>query len=179
MIVHESGSTFTFDESEEGGFWASATVEDGSERVIEGPGIDDVLDAIPEWADEIRQVAETPDYWAEMRRSRELIVAIQHEDSGNAPFTQDEQRQLTTLFHEIAHALAENSELTSEQMERIEERLDEAAEASKRMGRKDWFVYFLGTITALIITATVVGRVGEQIITMVIHSLGHLFTGGK
>jgi hypothetical protein len=139
MIVHESGSKFTFNESEEGGFWAIATVEDGSEKVTEGPGIDDVLDAIPEWADEIKQVAETPDYWAQMRRNRQLITDIQQRDSGNTPFTQDEQGQITTLLNEVAHALTANSELTSEQLERIEERLDEAAEASTRMGRKDWF----------------------------------------
>ena len=48
-------------------------------------------------------------------------------------------------------------------MEQVEEKLDEAAEASSRMGRKDWFIYFLGTVTALIITSTVAAGVGEHI----------------
>lgn len=82
-------------------------------------------------------------------------------------------------MQEIKNQVREQFALSSEQMERIEERLDEVAEASKRMGRKDWLIYLMGTITALVITATVTGGVGEHILTMVIHALGHLFTGGS
>jgi hypothetical protein len=64
-------------------------------------------------------------------------------------------------------------------MAQAEERLDEAAEASKRMGRKDWLIYLLGTITGIVITATVPSGLGEHIFTMVIQGIAHLFTGGS
>lgn len=130
------------------------------------------------WAQEIKKVTDMSDLWAEMRRSRELISEIQRADSGNTPFTEDEQRQISAQLQAIKDQLTEHSELTSERLERVEETLDEVVEASKRMGRKDWLIYFLGSITSLIITATVVAGVGEHILTMVIHGIAHLFTGG-
>ena len=82
-------------------------------------------------------------------------------------------------MQEIKKQVKEQFTLSNEQIERVEESLDELVEAGKRMGRKDWLIYFLGTITALIIAATVTAGVGEQISAMVIHGLIHLFTGGS
>jgi hypothetical protein len=104
---------------------------------------------------------------------------MQRTDSNNTPFTQVEQRQIAAQLRAIKEQVKKQFELTSEQMERIEESLDEAAEASKRMGRKDWLIYFMGTISALIITATVTGGVGQHIFAMVIEGLVQLFTGGS
>lgn len=42
-----------------------------------------------------------------------------------------------------------------EQLGRLDEALDEAEEASRRMGRLDWALYFAGTVFAFIITLTV------------------------
>jgi hypothetical protein len=144
---------------------------------------DGVLPHIERWASEVKRYveidAEIPDLWEELRREKEFLADVQHNDTRNTPFTQAEQEQIVAQLQEIKKQVKEQFALSNEQMEQIEERLDEAAEAATRMGRKDWLIYFLGAITALIITATVVGGVGEQIITMVIHGLGHLFNGGN
>jgi hypothetical protein len=100
-------------------------------------------------------------------------------ESSNTPFTLDEQRQIAAQLKAIKEQLRDRFELTDEQITRIDEKLDEVVEASKRMGRKDWLVYFMGSITALIITATVTGGIGEHVITMFVTALGHLFTGGS
>jgi hypothetical protein len=97
----------------------------------------------------------------------------------NTPFTEDEQRQIAAQLQKVRKQIGEQFELTGEQLEQINEKLDEATEASTRMGRKDWLIYTLGTITALIITATVAAPVGEHIFNLIIHALGHLFTGGR
>jgi hypothetical protein len=107
------------------------------------------------------------------------IAIIQRGDFENTPFTQAEQEQIAAQLREIKKQVKEQFALSHEQVERLDEELDEVAEASKRMGRKDWIIYFLGTIIALIITATVTAGVGEQISVMVIHGLIHLFTGGS
>jgi len=134
---------------------------------------------VTEWANEVKEITDAPDLWAELQRSRELIANIQQADSSNTPFTQSEQQQIAAQLQAIKDQLTEHFELTSERLERVEETLDEVVEASKRMGRKDWLIYFLGSITSLIITATVVAGVGEHILTMVIHGIAHLFTGGS
>ena len=75
--------------------------------------------------------------------------------------------------------MKERFDLTSEQIARVEKRLDEAAEASERMGRKDWILLFGGTILNLIVTDTLTPSVAGHIFTMTIHGLIHLFTGGS
>jgi hypothetical protein len=114
-----------------------------------------------------------------MRRTRELITDVQQADTSNTSFTQDERRQITAQLQEITKHLKEQFELTKEQAERVDEWREEVVEASNRMGRKDWIIYLLGTITALTVAATVPAGVGEHIFTMVIHALGYLFTGGS
>jgi hypothetical protein len=138
---------------------------------------------IGQWASDVKRYveidAEIPYLWEELGRGKEFLADVQHNDTRNTPFTQAEQEQIVAQLQEIKKQVKEQFALSSEQMEQIEERLDEAAEAATHMGRKDWLIYVLGTITALIITATVEPGVGEHIFAMVIHALGHLFTGGS
>lgn len=161
-------------------FRIRATVVDGSDRLQEvKDDLTELLPLIRTWADEVKQVVETPDYWRDIKRSREFIADTQGKESENTPFTQREQEQIAAQLQAITRLVAEKFELSAEQAEQIEERLDQAAEASKHMGRKDWFIYLLGTITALLITATVTAGVGEHIFSMVIQGIAHLFTGGS
>jgi hypothetical protein len=136
------------------------------------------LPKLKDWAYEVKQVIDAPDYWQDVKRNREFIADVHSDDSGNAPFTEDEQDQIVAQLQAIKKFVAEKFELTSEQMAHIGERLDEAAEASKRMGRKDWLLLFSGIIFTVIVNDMVTPAVAEHIFTMVIHSLGYLFTGG-
>lgn len=184
LITHtNSGSTFKFTFVGTGHvdiYAVQSDVVDGHHlRFQTAYEIDSVTPFITEWAEEARVTFDTPDLWAEMRRSRELIAATQRADFSNAPFTQDEQQQIAALLQEIKKQVSEQFELTNEQMAQVNEKLDELSEASTRMGRKDWLIIALGTIAALIITATVLPGIGEHILAMIIHGLGHLFTGGN
>jgi hypothetical protein len=184
VVYHDSGSFYQFQPSEDEfrkpKYRIHAIIEDGRIYDHNTPReFDRLIYDIGGWAGDLKIILEMPDLWTDTKRSRKLIGDIQHTDSSNTPFTQDEQKQIAAKLEETKEQLREGFDLSGDQMERIEERLDEAAEASKRMGRKDWLIYFLGTISALIIAATVTGGVGEQILTMVIHGLGHLFTAGS
>lgn len=181
-ITHGSGSSFEFyPYSVRRGqmFKARADVADGTEReFILEMDIEEITPLVYDWANEVQQVVDTPDFWGEMQRSREFIADVQDPQSDDTSFTQDEQRQIANQLQEITKRLKEQADLTSEQEERIDEWRDEVVEASIRMGRKDWFIYLLGSITALTIAATVPAGLGEHIFTMFIYALGHLFTGG-
>jgi hypothetical protein len=179
VIKHDSGSTFDFSDSFTGEkYKCTAKVTDGSDKsfsIAHELGI--LLSAVREWAREIKETTEAVDYWAEMLLNRELIDDIQDRDSGNTPFTLDEQKQIADQFQEIRKQLRQQFELTNEQIEQIDARLDEAVEASTRMGRKDWRLLFGGTILNLIVTDTLTPGVAGHIFTMVMHGLIHLFTG--
>jgi hypothetical protein len=142
-------------------------------------GFGNVMPGISAWAQEVKLVTETRDYWTEMARGRELLTRIERIDSGNTIFTQDEQRQIAAHLQEVKKLVRTQFELSSEQIAQIDEKLDEVIEASKHMGRKDWLVMVGGIIFTLIITATVSAGLGEHIFIMVIQGLAHLFTGGN
>jgi hypothetical protein len=182
-IDHDrSGSTLKFSHPyrSPAGYRIESRVVDGHFYIYDRERkVELVTPIITQWANEVKEITEAPDLWAEMQNRKEFIEDIQRADSGNASFTEDEQRQIRAQLQKIKQQVREQFELTSEQITELDEKLEEAAEASKRMGRKDWLIYVLGTITALIITATVEPGVGEHIFAMVIHALGHLFTGGS
>jgi hypothetical protein len=190
IVTHESGSIFQFTITLSHGrgsgdlirriYVVRAAVEDGTRREFTtDSSVNEITGPLHAWASEVKQVTESPDLWAELQASRELITDIQQTDSGNTPFTQDEQRQIAAQLQEITKRLKQQFELTKDQAERIDEWREEVVEASTRMGQKDWLIYLLGTITALTIAATVPAGLGEHIFTMVIHALGYLFTGGS
>ncbi len=175
VIAHNSGLVFRIAKTARRSYKITTIVEDGPTLTTTIGGYADVAAYIGRWASDIA----APGLWAEMQRNRELITNIQREGTNNTPFTQDEQKQIAAQLQVITKQLKEQFKLTNEQIERIEEWRHEATETSTRMGRKDWLIYFLGTITALIITATVTAGVGEHIFTMVVQGLIHLFTGGS
>lgn len=180
VLTHNSGSRLEFRVNTNGTkFKVHSVISDVSDKSDEiSLEISSVVPYVTDWANTVKGGIELIDLWADMKHGQEILSDIQSVDSGNTSFTQDEQRQISAQLREIKEQLKERFELTGEQLEKINERLDEAEEASKRMGRKDWLIYFLGTISALTIAATVVPGVGEHIFTMFIHALGHLFTDG-
>ena len=64
-------------------------------------------------------------------------------------------------------------------MSRIEARLDEAEEASRRIGRKDWLMAFNGAVFSLILTDLLPAQAAEHILVMTLAGLGHLFGIGS
>jgi hypothetical protein len=183
VITHGSGSTFKYyhyKTRRDTLYKVRADVVEGTEQeyFIE-PDIDELTPLVYDWANEIQHVADTPDLWVEMRLSKEDLFNIQAAARLNRPFTQDEQEQIAVFLQETKKQVREQFELTSEQAAHIEERLDEAAEASQRMGRKDWLLLFGGTIFNLIVTDTVTPSVAGHIFTAVVHGLIHMFTGGS
>ena len=137
-----------------------------------------LLEQVERWAGKVREYEGTPDLWAELRRTSEFLASGQDRTSENTPFTPAEQKQISNQLREIKASLKDNSELRAEQLSQIEERLDEAEEASHRLGRKDWVLLFTGTVFTLIITGTVTPDVAQHILMAVFHGLGHLFIGG-
>jgi len=121
--------------------------------------------------------ADTPDMWEKLQREQELLDTAQYESLGNSPFTADEQTEISNQLREIKEYVKKTYSLSDEQMASIETRFDDAEEASRRIGRKDWLLLFSGIILTLIVTDLIPPDVAQHILTMVLHGLGHLFGG--
>jgi hypothetical protein len=187
-VVHESGSDILIEiswvipkgQSRKADYVLTRRVIDGKTfPVMHLASIKAAAPFVTEWADEARLISQMPDLWTENQRGRKLITDIQQTDSGNTPFTQDEQAQISAQLEAITNKVKEQFSLTSEQNRQVKEKLSEAAEASARMGRKDWLLLFGGAIFTLIVTGTVTPAVAGHIFTMVIDGLMHIFIGGE
>lgn len=120
-----------------------------------------------------------PDLWAlGYDPEAASLVAAAEDSDDNRPFTTAEQAEIASQIRAIKESMRQHSELTSEQLNRIEARLDDAEEASHRLGRKDWIMLFAGGVFALILADAIPPDIAHQIFTGVVHGLSHLFASG-
>lgn len=183
-VISHNRSTSAFNLSEEpiGNFDMEYDVnyyiDGGHHRNWESLQLNDVVSILTEWADEVKEITDAPDLWAEMQRSRELAIEVQSADAGNTSFTQDERRQIAAQLEAIKEQVKDQFDLTSQQLARIDEWKDEVAEATERSGRKDWRLLVYGTIINLAVTDAVPPEVARHLLTMFIHVVAQLFGGG-
>lgn len=118
-----------------------------------------------------REYEATPDLWAEYERSRQLFSA----PSGNTPFTEPERERISMQIREIKVYITNTYELTGNQLSEVNERLDQIAEASRRLGRKDWLMAFSGAVFSLILSDLIPPQAAQHILMLALQGLGHLF----
>jgi hypothetical protein len=177
IVDHASSSSrFTISRA-----WAPLTAEAkiGNSETLHLP--DSWLDVKFEfgrWLDDVKVELDTPDLWEELRRGSELLSLGLHRDLANAPFSPTEQAQIAQQLTEIKQYVKKNCELTSEQTARIDLRFDDAEEASRRLGRKDWILLFGGALFGLVLSAVVPPEVMQHVLIMTEQGLRHLFGGG-
>jgi hypothetical protein len=184
VITHNSGSTFKFSpgmgSSRAGSrFQVTAHVADGSDQTVMETNVEDMTHySFLHWLTEVRATVGAPDYWEQMQRSQESIAVIRNGEFGNAPFAEDERRQIAAQFLEIQIKFNQ-FQLPLEQRSQVEERLDELEAASCRLGRKDWLIMLMTTLSPVVISDTLTPGLSRHIFTMAINDLIHLFTAGR
>jgi len=132
---------------------------------------------VPDWLNEIRQTVGVPDYWEEIKRSERAIAVIRQEDFDNSSLTEDEQRQISAQLQQIKNQLKQ-FQVPAKQISEVEERLNKLEEESHHLGRKDWLIIFITTLSPLVVGDIVTPGVARYIFAMVINGLIHLFGGG-
>jgi hypothetical protein len=128
-----------------------------------------------EWARKIIEIGEeyanTHDMWANLRHSKRILTGSYE----NTPLTASEQTEVSSQIQRVKEFIKETYELTAGQIAEVEERLDQAEQASRRMGRKDWLMLFNGAVFSLILSDLVPQQAAQHILLMTLHGLGHLF----
>jgi hypothetical protein len=134
------------------------------------------LEGLGPWLTEVEYEASTPDLWAELQRVPEILAAAQSDDASNAPFTADEQAEISARIDQVKGVVRrENPELTAGQLAAIEQGLDEVKKASTRVGRKDWVVMVNGTLLGLVANGLVPAHVVQAVFNVLITAIGHIF----
>jgi hypothetical protein len=138
-------------------------------------GWDEVLAEAVEWALEVKYESDMPDLWEELKRAPEILAAAQQGEIGNTSFTPDEQAEISHRLDEIKQLVRDRFELTDDQLAVIDQRLDDADEASKHSDRKTWLYTFYGAVMSTFMTDEIPPHVIQTIVTTVLHGIGHLF----
>ena len=116
-----------------------------------------------------------PDLWSMVTRQDLGSDLPGEQEVENTPFTAAEQAEIASHVDEIKQRLHENLELTTAQISGVEQKLDDLADASKRVGRKDWKIMLYGAAFGMIVNDAVPAHIVQGLITTVISGLGHIF----
>jgi hypothetical protein len=133
-----------------------------------------VEERVEQWTAKVKKDLETPDLWAQLQREREILSRTPDE-SENTPFTPDEQAAIVKHLDEIKEYVKNTHSLSQDQMVALEEGFDELATATKRLGRNDWRLMFLGLVLTLIVTGTLPPDTVHGFLLMALHGLQHFF----
>ena len=132
-----------------------------------------VLNLVQRWSQHVAEYEEIPDLWTlEVDLN---LLEDPNQSVDNSSFTSRERLEISNQLQEIRNYLTATQSLTEEQFSRIEESLNEAEDASGRIGRKDWALLLIGTILTLILSGLVTPEVAQHVLTTTLQGIGHLF----
>ena len=180
VVIHHkpTGSKFWIINDGSGLYPAAMTVGDADQAFRPQCDWAETLSMIAAWAGELGYEIDTPDLWAELQQVPEILAAAQSAEGTNAPFTPDEQAAIWRRLDDVKQLVREQFELPAEQLAAIDQRLDDAGKASKRLGRKDWLMAFYGAVMSTFMTDAIPPHVIQTIVTTVLHGVGHIFGFG-
>ena len=98
------------------------------------------------WLTFLKREQEAPDLWETLRQGTSLIEAAVASADDNRPFTQAEKDRISASLREIREHLRSTEALDEARQRFIDARLDYLAQASARLGRKDWINMTVGVL---------------------------------
>lgn len=107
-----------------------------------------------------------------------LLAGGVNGDINNSSFTESELLQVRSSLNSMKQEAFRTVILSPEQFDLLERKLDEIHSAATRMGRKDWIQYVAGSLTTLIITATVDVHRAQALFAIANNAFDWLFSGG-
>ena len=188
-VTHQpTKSVFDIRSSSERGFYGNSTVGDALDGRYGDPdnkygdelgreSWPEVIRLFMRWLKNVTLESETPDMWEDLRRGSLFLDEAVQEVADNTPFTGAEQAQIAVQLKDIKEYVAESRTLSAGQAARLDARFDEAEEASRRLGRKDWILLLGGALFSLVLSAVAPPEVMQHVLIMTEQGLGHLFGG--
>lgn len=111
------------------------------------------------------------------RVSPKLGFTVGYEDDGgqNSPFSNDERNQIKSGIETVLKSVKERADISPEQFELLSRKLDDVIDASSRLGRKDWIMFAMGTLTNVVSGAAFSNEATRAILSALNASLDWIF----
>ena len=101
----------------------------------------------------------------------QLFGAFEPHDTQSS-FTPQDRETIRHGLDLVLEEVRKSALFSKEQFTLLKEQLDEAAEATKRLSRKDWVLWFMGSVASLAITAGYPADAVKALMTAVDHYIG-------
>ncbi|MFC2170435.1 hypothetical protein ACFLQJ_00490 [Calditrichota bacterium] len=173
-LIHENtGYFFDFD-FKRGSHWSKFSPGIGRRIEEEYPGSWDLqLDNCRLWLSQLNAEKTAPDLWNQLP-TYHITENVQIDPGvGNEPFSAFHADQILKGIEEIKSYLKDEAEIEKHFLSQANEKLDDLADATKRLGRKDWFHKAVGVIN---IVSTLLKLNPDQIV-IVVNILKEQLTG--
>ena len=153
------------------------------------PGLDDVVtvkmghekwinrfELVEGWLKGVKVEHDEPDLWGTILQETLLISAGSIES--NEDFSADEQKFIRERLDELERYLIDVHHLKDEVHQTfVRDRLNYLAEASSRVGMKDWFLIFVGMLMNIILEFSLSSEVAREVFRFSAQLLGHVLRG--
>jgi hypothetical protein len=109
------------------------------------------LTLVREWLGYLKREVTSPDLCASFKESQALQTAATSTDIENAPFTPVELETVELKLDELKRYITEKNDLPSNQIAHLDDQISYLAEASSRLGRKDWYNTLIAVLFSIVV----------------------------
>lgn len=120
------------------------------------------------WVKDLRYELDDGDLWRDLVANRTSLAAYSED---NSTFTTEERGRLAETLGRVEEQIRSSQQLSKEQTQVLHKSFQLMRETSERMGRKDWQLYALGTLTSLAISAAFAPDQARTIVHNLVNAL--------
>jgi hypothetical protein len=110
------------------------------------------LTQVRDWLGYLKREVSSPDLWDSFKESQALQTAATSTNIENAPFTPSELTTVASKLDELKRYITETNQLTNDQIEHLDGQVRYLAEASSRLGRKDWYNILISVLFSVVVS---------------------------
>jgi hypothetical protein len=114
------------------------------------------------WLNYLLREVQAPDLWGAIANEKALSE-VSYEHNENTSFTEEEILKIQKNLEEIKKYLISAQSFSPEQLHYLDVRFNYLQDAASRIGRKDWIILVVGTITNIIITYALSSAVAREL----------------
>ena len=136
---------------------------------------DQQCQTVKRWLEYLKREVSSTDLWASV--SRETAIVAAQDAENNTPFLRDEIDRVAASIGEIREYVRTTQQLNEAHMRFVEARLGYLAEATQRMGRKDWINMAVGVFTNIVVGVAMNPERAREFFQFIGAALAWAFSG--
>jgi hypothetical protein len=172
LLIHAPSTFFFVFDQQNGGDWV--LYSPASSRLKEAQNAGDwgsTMHYVNIWAAALNRELTTPDLWAALKVQKQL-AASSLEVRDNTPFSTAEQQSIAVAIHQLQTEFISATKATGERLHKIEQQTAYLVDASKRLGRKDFLLLLVGSLTSFVLEHTLASDAARHLFDIATKLLG-------